>query len=110
MLTLKTQLESLTEKMTEQTCYKKYLEVLKTIQSDEELYARLNEYRKKNVELHWKKQGLEEESKLERQYHDLVHEDLIHEFLYWEQETLKMVRMIHRQVDEALILDYSFLS
>ncbi len=109
MTALKNELDNLTDLMKTQECYKKYRELLKLIQKDEVLYAKLNEFRKKNVELHYHKQTLKEEAHLEKQYHDFLTEDLISEFLFWEQQTLKMLRMIHKQIDGALTLDYSFL-
>jgi len=109
MTTLMKELGSLTELIKEQECYKKYLEKLKIIQQDEDLYKKLNEFRRKNVELHYRKQTLKEEANLEKQYHDFLTEEIIREFLFWEQQTLKMLRIIHKQIDEALTLDYSFL-
>lgn len=109
MITLKKELDVLTDLMKRQECYRKYQATLKLIQKDPELYAQLNEYRKENVELHYHKLPLKEEAQLERAYHDLLTNDLISEFLHWEQETLKIIRVIHKKVDEALQLDYSFL-
>ena len=110
MTTLKKELTSLTDSMKSQECYKKYQELLSVIQKDAALYDKLNEYRRKNVELHYRRQTLKEEAKLEKEYHDFLAEDMIHEFLYWEQQTLKMLRMIHKEIGEALILDYDFLT
>lgn len=104
-----TELDVLTDSMKQQECYKKYQKTLKEIQKDTELYTKLNEYRRKNVELHNQKHTLEDEAILEKKYHELITEELIHEFLYWEQETLKMIRLIYERIDEALNLDYSFL-
>lgn len=110
MTALKRELDLLTNLMKQQECYKKYREALKTVQKDEALYAKLNEYREKNVELHYNKQTLQEEAFLEKKYHDFLMDERIHEFLHWEQETLKMLRLIHKEIGEALVLDYSFLS
>ena len=82
MTALKNELDNLTDLMKTQECYKKYRELLKLIQKDEVLYAKLNEFRKKNVELHYHKQTLKEEAHLEKQYHDFLTEDLISEFLF----------------------------
>ena len=110
MTALKKEMGILTELMKEQECYKKYQEILAKIQQNPDMYEKLNEYRRKNVELHYHRRTLKDEANLERQYHDFMEEDLIHEFLYWEQQTLGMLRMIYKEVSEALTLDYSFLS
>ena len=110
MTTLKKELNTLTDIMKEQECYIKYQETLKKIQEDSELYDKLNEYRKKNVELHYQRRTLKDEANLERQYHDFMEEKLIHEFLHWEQQTLSMLRMIYKEISDTLILDYDFLS
>lgn len=110
MTTLKRELDGLTDLMKEQQCYIKYQESLNKIRQDQELYDKLNEFRRKNVELHYNKQTLKDEAGLERQYHDFITEDIICEFLYWEQQTLKMLRMIHKEINNALVLDYNFLS
>lgn len=110
MTALKKELDCLTSLMKEQECYRKYQETLNIIRKTPELYDRLNEYRRKNVELHYQKQTLKDEAGLEKQYHDFLEQDVVHEFLYWEQQTLKMLRMIYKEIGEALVLDYSFLS
>ena len=107
---LKNELEALIGLMKDQECYIKYQESLNKIKKDPDLYEKLNEYRKKNVELHYHRQTLKDEARLERQFHDMMEEELIHDFLYWEQETLKMLRVIYREISGALTLDYSFLS
>lgn len=109
MTTIQAMLDSLTEQMKEQECYKEYKRSLKEIKKDEQLYERLNEFRRQNVELHYKRKTLKEEARLEKEFHDFLQIDIIREFLYWEQETLKMLRFIHGQVDAALAVDYSFL-
>ena len=109
MTALKMTLDKLIKQMTEQECYKKYHKTLMEIKKDTSLYDQLNEYRKRNVELHWKKQSLKEEALLEKEYHELISDERVREFLYWEQETLKMLRKIHKDVDDAMDLDYSFL-
>ena len=109
MTALKKILDSLTDEMRGQECYNKYWKCLNEIKRDEELYHRLNDFRSKNVELHYKKKSLKEEAALEKEYHDLITNDKISEFLFWEQETLKMIRMIHKDVSNALKLDYDFL-
>ena len=110
MSMLQKELHVLTDIMKKQECYKKYQETLKKIKQNQELYSKLNGYRKKNVELHYHKQTLKAEATLEREYHDFLEEDLIREFLYWEQKTLKMLRMIYKEIGETLDLDYGFLS
>jgi len=110
MITLKKELDLLTGRMKEQECYINYLETLGKIRQNPKLYEKLNEYRRKNVELHHQKLTLKDESSLEKQYHDFLEEDLIHQFLYWEQQTLKMLRMIYKEISETLVLDYSFLT
>ncbi len=109
MNTLTMMLDSFTEQMKEQECYKQYKNTIAEIRKDEQLYERLNDFRRRNVELHYKKQTLKEEARLEKEFHDFLQNEKIREFLYWEQETLKMLRFIHGQVDNALALDYSFL-
>ena len=108
MTELKTGLAKIREVMTGQECYRKYMDCLSKIKADTKLYEQLNEFRRKNVELHFQKGSLKEEADLELEYHHLLMNELVHEFLKWEEQTLAMVRMIHDEIDGGLQLDFNF--
>ena len=108
MTGLKTGLLKIREEMISQECYQKYTECLNKIKADSELYQKLNEFRRRNVELHFQRGSLREEAYLETEYHSLLMNELVHEFLKWENQTLAMVRMIHEEIDGGLNLDFDF--
>lgn len=101
-------LAELTKEMREQECYKKYQECLKSIKEDEKLYAQLNDYRRRNVEIHLNHKTLKEEADLEKEVHGLLMKEPVREFLYWEHKTTEMIRHIHEEVEKGMDLDLSF--
>ena len=109
MTELKMRLAELREEMTGQECYKNYMACLEKIKGDEELYRLLNHFRRENVELHYHDGSLKEEAILERTYSKLLMNEDVREFLYWEEKTLSMVRMIHESIDGSLKLDFDFI-
>lgn len=101
-------LTELTEEMKRQECYKKYQECLKAIKENKELYEKLNDYRRRNIEIHLNHKTLREETSLEKEFHTLLMKEPIREFLHWEQKTMEMIRKVHEEVDKGLDLDFNF--
>lgn len=104
---MKTLIE-LTEEIRQQECCKKYQECLARIKEDETLYGRLNEYRRRNMEIHLGHRTLEEEAELEKEFRGFLRKDSIREFFYWEKQSIEMLRDIHDAIDQCLELDVSF--
>lgn len=101
-------LAELTEEMKQQECSKKYRECLARVKQDEGLYERLNEYHRRNMEIHLEHSTLQEEAELEKEFRGLLRKDSIKEFLYWEGKAMEMLRSIHEAIDQCMELDVSF--
>lgn len=101
-------LAELTEEIRQQECCKKYQECLAQMKKDETLYGRLNEYRRRNLEIHLGQKTLQEEAELEKEFRGLLRKDSVREFLYWEEKAIEMLRNIHDSIDQCLELDVSF--
>lgn len=101
-------LGGLTKEIRQQPCSIKYRESLAKIKQDPELYGRLNEYRKRVLEIQTAHKTLREEAELEREFRGLLMKESVKEFLYWERETTGMLRKIHEAIDKSLDLDVSF--
>lgn len=101
-------LAELTNEMCMQECYRNYLESLQVIKKDADLYEELNDYRRKNVEIHLNKKTLKEKASLEKEFRGLLLKEPIREFIYWEHKTMEMIRMLHEEIDKSLELDIGF--
>lgn len=102
-------LQALVAAIKKQECCVKYKETLEILKSDRELFARFNEFRRKNMELHMRKNTLSEQSELRKEYDDLLTKEQVSNFLCWEQKTTELFRGVYDAIAEEIDLDYSFL-
>lgn len=111
MKTVIEQTEVLVESIQESDEYSEYKRLLKTVMQDENLYEKVNEFRRRNFVVQVEKSSdvLEEIDKLQKEYADLLNNLLIKEFLAAEQIMCKMMRQINNRVLESLEMDISFL-
>lgn len=102
-------LKALISAIEQQECYIEYKNSLKTLKEDKELFTKLNEFRKKNMEYHMDHKTLQDQSALRKEYNSFLQKEQVKQFLYWEQETTKLYRMIYDSIAQDSELDYSFL-
>ncbi|MCI5596362.1 MAG: YlbF family regulator [Lachnospiraceae bacterium] len=109
MLELEEALQNLLSVLKEQECCQKYQEALQELKEDKELFAKFNEFRKKNIELHIKKNTLKEQTALRNEYEGLLLKEPVNHFLYWEQKTTELFRSVFESIADDMEFDYSFL-
>ena len=92
--------------------YIRYRKELETLRGSEEIYRRLNEFRRENIAI----QLLEDEGKsdemarkLYTRYADVLNHPLVERFMITEQTICKTMRKVQNQVFEGIDLDISYM-
>ena len=92
--------------------YIRYRKELKTLKESEKTYLRLNEFRRKNIDI----QLLEDESRrdelsreLYSEYADVLNLPLVERFMITEQTICKTMRKVQNQVFDGIDLDISYM-
>ena len=102
-------LDELAAVIKEQECCVEYQKALALLKQDKDLFKKLNEFRTKNMELRTGHKTLQDQSALYKEYEDFLLKEPVRQFLYWEQETTALFRMIYDRIAQESELDYSFL-
>lgn len=104
--------EALASAIEKSTEYTEYIDLLKKLQAEPELYAHLNEYRKKSFDIQVSS-DVDSSQKLENlqvEFSDLLSDGKISRFLGAEQAFCKMMRQINERIMESIEeMDVSFL-
>jgi len=92
--------------------YIRYRKELETLKESEKTYRRLNEFRRKNIDI----QLLEDESRrdelareLYSEYADVLNLPLVERFMITEQTICKTMRKVQNQVFDGIDLDISYM-
>lgn len=92
--------------------YIRYRKELETLKESEKTYRRLNEFRRKNIDI----QLLEDESRsdelareLYSEYADVLNLPLVERFMITEQTICKTMRRVQNQVFDGIDLDISYM-
>ncbi len=92
--------------------YIRYRKELETLKESEKTYRRLNEFRRKNIDI----QLLEDESRsdelareLYSEYSDVLNLPLVERFMITEQTICKTMRKVQNQVFDGIDLDISYM-
>lgn len=91
--------------------YNHYHRILKKIMQNEELYAKISEFRRKVLIFQLEK-GEDVDRKIDElryEYEEMLNQALVMEFLVAEQRLTKMGREITASIYEALDLEINFL-
>lgn len=91
--------------------YNQYQRLQDDLKQDSELYGKMNEYRKKRFYMHVNEDSgiLSESDGIIAQFEDLIHNELVVEFLAAEQRYCKMVKRLNDKIMECLDIDIDFL-
>lgn len=91
--------------------YNQYHRLLKNIMQDSVLYGRINEFRRRIIELQLGSEGdiLTEMNSLYDEFADLLQNQKAEEFLLAEQQYTKLLRSVQNSITEAADIDIEFL-
>lgn len=90
--------------------YIRYQKELETLKKSDELYSRMNEFRRKNFEL----QMMEEDSyekmqNLFSEYKDTLMDPMVSRFMMTEQSICKLMRKVQERIINGVDLDISYM-
>lgn len=109
MKKIKEALEELNRAIEEEECCVEYRKALEKLKEDPEMFVKLNEFRKKNMEYHMGDKNLMDESVLWKEYESFLTKEEISGFLAWEQKVTDLYRSVFDAIAGKAQLDYSFL-
>lgn len=90
--------------------YISYNEGLKNIKENNELYEQVNEYRRRNLEVHLKSnEPYEDAIRLQYDFEEILGNPMVAQFIFIEQKMCKMLKEIDRQIIETFNIDIEFL-
>ncbi|MCI8407688.1 MAG: YlbF family regulator [Lachnospiraceae bacterium] len=90
--------------------FAQYYLLQKTIMK-EEVYNRLNEFRRRNFEIQMNSQvdAIDSSANLYQEYADILNRTEVKEFLNAEQRYIRMLRKIHQEIDKHANINIDFL-
>lgn len=105
------QTEKLIEAIHSSNEYAQYQMLQNTITKDEKVYARLNDFRKRNLQIQINSQvdAISESANLSREYADVLNRPEVKDFIAAEQRYIKMLRKINRKLDAEMHVNIDFL-
>lgn len=93
--------------------FENYTRSLETLKSMEEIYTRLNAFRKESMEMQLSAGADEYYNRMEslyRKYEDVLAEPVVHRFLSAEQQVLKIMRTVYDQLADRISLDMTHMN
>lgn len=77
----------------------------------EDVYNRLNEFRRRNFEIQMNSQvdAIDSSANLYQEYADILNRTEVKEFLNAEQRYIRMLRRIHQEIDKHANINIDFL-
>lgn len=90
--------------------FAQYYLLQKTIMK-EDVYNRLNEFRRRNFEIQMNSQvdAIDSSANLYQEYADILNRTEVKEFLNAEQRYIRMLRKIHQEIDKHANINIDFL-
>lgn len=91
--------------------YSQYQHLLENVMQNNELYYRMNEFRKRNfmLQMNENADALYESANLSNEYSDVLNQTEVKNFLVAEQRFVRMVRQMYHKIDESLEINLDFL-
>lgn len=91
--------------------YSQYQILLKKVMQDQGIYARLNEFRRRNfvLQMNSNADSIDSGAALSNEYADVVNRSDVKEFLSAEQRFVRMIRQIYRTIDKNININIDFL-
>lgn len=107
----KSKADHLTEVMRNSTEYKNYREKLSALKQLPELYEQVNQYRKKNLEMHSlsTQQWIDAGAMYYEQYGSLLNQPVVREFLASEDSFCRLIGQVKNYLYKGLHMDLDFL-
>ena len=92
--------------------YRTYQEAAYRLQQNPELFAKYNEFRRRNHDLQFREDAdvlYDEVFQLVREYDTILQDSLVHEFILAEQRFCLMMQEVYNSVSDDLNLSYEYL-
>ncbi len=91
--------------------YTQYQMLDRSIAKDEQVYNRLNEYRRRNFEIQMNQNIdiMEACVNLNKEYEDVLNRSEVKEYLSAERRYIKMIRKITQKIDNQIDINIDFL-
>ncbi len=92
--------------------YTRYQSAMHAVQSNPELYQKMNEFRRRNYELQSYDDGVnryQEIHNLGLEYETVLRNPVVNEFLVAEQMLTRKMTMVYETIADGLELDYSYM-
>lgn len=105
------QTDNLVDAIESSSEYAQYQMLQNTIEKDEGIYHRLNEFRRRNFEIQMNPQAdpIDGSAHLYQEYADVLNRPEVKEFLAAEQRYVKMLRKVNKKLDEHFKVNIDFL-
>lgn len=104
--------EKLNERIKESEEYKTYTEAIRRLRQESELYARFNEFRRRNCELQFSEGDsnlYDEVFNLTKEYDTILQNSLVSDFMLAEQRLSVRMQEMYEVLTQGLELDYEYL-
>lgn len=108
---IETLLQQLISKIKETNEYNQYYELLQRVKSNEELYARIGDYRRRSlwVQMQDGEEFIHNNNELQKDFGDLQENGLASEFFAAEHQYVALIRKLQDLFLEGISLDTTFL-
>ncbi|MCH5266953.1 MAG: YlbF family regulator [Lachnospiraceae bacterium] len=108
---IETLLEQMIAKIMSTNEYTQYYELLQRVKSNNEVYARIGDYRRRSlwVQMQEGEDFIHGNSELQKDFADLQENGLVNEFFAAEHQYVAMIRKIQDHFLEGISLDTTFL-
>lgn len=105
------QTDNLVEAIHASNEYTQYQMLQNAISKDTDIYARLNEFRRRNFEIQMNntENSIDESANLRREYADVLNRGEVKDFLSAEQRYIKMLRKMYHKIEAELHVNINFL-
>lgn len=105
------QTDNLVEAIHASNEYTQYQMLQNAISKDTNIYARLNEFRRRNFEIQMTntESSIDESTNLRREYADVLNRGTVKDFLSAEQRYVKMLRKMYHKIEAELHVNINFL-
>ena len=103
---------NLNERIKESEEYKTYTETIRRLRQESELYARFNEFRRRNCELQFSEGDsnlYDEVFNLTKEYDTILQNSLVSDFMLAEQRLSVRMQEMYEVLTQGLELDYEYL-
>ena len=104
--------QQLNEKIKKSEEYRRYVETDRRLRQEPELYAKYNEFRRRNYEFQFSDGDsnlYDEVFNLVKEYDTILQDSLVNDFILAEQRFCSLMQELYAALSDGLELDYEYL-